>query len=75
MSTTSYPVTGLTCGHCVGAVTEEVSALEGVSAVQVDLVAGGTSTLTVTAAGDIPADQISAALDEAGDYRLAGSAS
>jgi copper chaperone CopZ len=74
MSTISYPVTGLTCDHCVGAVTEEVSALEGVSAVQVDLVAGGTSTLTITAAGDVPTGQISAALDEAGDYRLADSA-
>ena len=47
MTTETYRVTGMTCEHCVAAVTEELTALEGVSAVSVDLVAGGTSTVTV----------------------------
>src|SRR3712207_6320349 len=45
MSTASYTVVGMTCGHCVNAVTEEVSAVPGVTAVDVDLTTGG---LTVT---------------------------
>ena len=40
-STATYSVTGMTCAHCVAAVTEEVGGLAGVSAVDVDLVAGG----------------------------------
>ena len=40
MSTTTYTVTGMTCGHCVSAVTEEVTKLPGVIDVQVDLPAG-----------------------------------
>ncbi|WP_006243366.1 heavy-metal-associated domain-containing protein [Mycolicibacterium tusciae] len=74
MSTTttiSYPVTGMTCGHCVGAVTEELTALPGVTALSVDLVAGGTSTVTITSDTAIGDDQVAAALAEAGDYRLA----
>jgi copper chaperone len=67
---TVYRVAGLTCGHCVSAVIEELSALRGVSSVTVDLTAGGVSTVTVAAAQP-PADgHISAALQEAGDYRL-----
>lgn len=70
-TTTSYPVTGMTCGHCVGAVTGELIALPGVTAVNVDLVAGGTSTVTITSDTPIGEDQVAAALDEAGEYRLA----
>jgi len=70
-TTSSYPVTGMTCGHCVGAVTDELTALPGVTAVNVDLVPGGTSTVTVTSDTPISTDQVAAALDEAGDYRLA----
>lgn len=70
MSTTTHGLTGLTCGHCVNAVTEEVSEIDGVTDVEVELVAGGTSTLTVTAEGEVPADALAAAIDEAGDYRL-----
>ena len=52
MSTTAtYSVTGMTCSHCVAAVTEEVSRLDGVSAVDVDLNAGGDSRVTVTSTG------------------------
>ena len=70
MSTTTHGLTGLTCGHCVNAVTEEVSEIDGVTDVEVELVAGGTSTLTITAEGEVPADALAAAIDEAGDYRL-----
>lgn len=71
MATTSYKVTGMTCEHCANAVSEELSALEGVSAVKVDLVAGGTSTVTVTSATELTEQEVAGALDEAGDYQLA----
>ena len=73
MSTQTFPVTGLTCGHCVGAVTSEVKALPGVTDVRVDLVAKGTSTLTVTADKTLTDAEVAAALDEAGEYQLATS--
>ena len=63
MATTTYAVTGMTCAHCVRAVTEEVSRIEGVTGVTVDL---PTGALTVTSPG--PVDR--AAVEEAG-YRLA----
>ncbi|HET7399405.1 MAG TPA: cation transporter [Intrasporangium sp.] len=70
MSTQTFPVTGMTCGHCVSAVTSELQQLEGVSDVTVDLVAGGTSTVTVASAEPVSESQVAAALDEAGDYQL-----
>jgi copper chaperone len=71
MSTTAtYSVTGMTCSHCVAAVTEEVSRLAGVSAVDVDLNAGGDSRVTVTSAEALPLDAVRDAVDEAG-YTLA----
>jgi copper chaperone len=71
MTTTTYKVTGMTCEHCQHAVTTEVSALDGVSEVQVQLVPNGVSTVTVTSAAPIPDPEITAALDEAGGYQLA----
>jgi copper ion binding protein len=68
MSTETYTVTGMTCGHCVSSVTEEVSALPGVSDVQVEL---ETGTVTVTSHQPVGADQVRAAVEEAG-YSLAG---
>jgi copper chaperone len=73
MSIQTFPVTGLTCGHCVGAVTSEVNALPGVTDVRIDLVGGGTSTLNVTADKTLTDVEVAAALDEAGDYQLAAS--
>ena len=71
-TTSTYAITGLTCGHCVASVTEEVSEIPGVTDAQVALVANGTSTLTVTSDAPIARDQVVAALAEAGDaYRLA----
>lgn len=66
MTTATYSVAGMTCGHCVSAVTEELSRLDGVSDVTVDLNAGGVSAVTVTSAAPLPTDQVSAAVDEAG---------
>jgi copper chaperone CopZ len=73
MTTQTFPVTGLTCGHCVGAVTSELSVLAGVTDVQVDLVPEGTSTLRVTADQALTDDEVAVALGEAGDYRIAKS--
>jgi copper chaperone len=70
-TTATYRVDGLTCAHCVSAVTSELTALDGVRDVSVDLTAGGTSTVTVTSAAPLSEDQVARALDEAGDYRLA----
>ena len=73
MSTTAtYTVTGMTCGHCVSSVTEEISKLPGVSEVAVDLVPSGASAVTVTSAGPLDEPAVREAVDEAG-YELAGS--
>lgn len=71
MSTQIFPLTGLTCEHCVRAITSEVSAVPGVNDVQVDLVVGGTSILSVTADKSLTDAEVVAALDEAGEYQLA----
>jgi copper chaperone CopZ len=69
MTTTTYTVSGMTCGHCVSAVSSEVGRLAGVTGVQVDL---GTGAVTVTS--EIPLDEaaVSAAVDEAGYQLIAG---
>jgi copper chaperone CopZ len=72
-TTTTYAVQGMTCGHCASAVSAEVSALEGVQSVDVDLVAGGVSTVRVVSAMPLADDAVAAALDDAGDYTLVGS--
>lgn len=71
MTTQTYSVVGMTCGHCAGAVTSELNALAGVTDVKVDLVAGGTSTAIVTSDQPLEDAEVSAALQEAGDYQLA----
>ena len=72
MTTRSYAVTGLTCSHCEHAVASELASLDGVAEVEVQLVPGGTSTVTVTSDHELDRGQVNAALDEAGDYRLVG---
>jgi len=67
--TETYRVTGMTCGHCVAAVSGELSKLPGVRDVSVDL---ATGEVTVTADGPLPIDEVRTAVDEAG-YALAGS--
>jgi copper chaperone len=71
MTTQTFAVTGLTCGHCVGAVTSALIVLAGVTDVQIDLVVDGTSTLRVTGDKPLTDDEVAVALDEAGDYTLA----
>lgn len=65
-ATTTVLVSGMTCGHCVKSVTEELSSLDGVQDVSVDLVAGGTSTVTLTSEAALDADTVRGAVDEAG---------
>lgn len=70
----SYQVVGMTCEHCVNAVSAEVGHLAGVSAVTVALVSGGASTVAVTSDNPLDVEQVRAAVDEAG-YELAGAGS
>ncbi|WP_460775293.1 heavy-metal-associated domain-containing protein [Microbacterium sp. GXF7504] len=63
-------VDGMTCEHCVRAVTEELSAIPDVSDVHVDLVPGGRSRVQVVAAGPLDRETVRAAIEDAG-YRLA----
>ncbi len=71
--TSEYLVTGLTCGHCVSSVTEELSTLDGVASVTVDLDAGGLSRVRVDSSAALDLDAVRAAVDEAG-YALVTSA-
>ena len=71
MNTQTFPVTGMTCGHCVSAVSSEIQEITGVTDVTVDLAAGGTSTVTVTSDTPVSETDVATALDEAGDYHLA----
>jgi copper chaperone CopZ len=66
-----FQVSGMTCDHCVAAVTEEVSAVPGVLGIAVDLVPGGVSVVAVSAEGPIDVEAVRAAVDEAG-YELVG---
>lgn len=67
----SFLVSGMTCGHCVSSVTEEVGALEGVMNVSVDLNASGASRVTVQATHPIDADALRTAVADAG-YEIVG---
>lgn len=66
METVDYQVRGMTCGHCVKAVTDEVSAIPGVGSVNVDLDSG---TLSLLSAAPIDPQLVREAVDEAG-YEL-----
>jgi len=63
---TTYIVTGMTCDHCVAAVTTELQGIEGVRDVAIDLVKGGDSRVVVTSDHPLPTEMVSAAVDEAG---------
>lgn len=71
MTTQTFSVVGMTCDHCIAAVTQEVSQVPGVREVTVDLVPGATSTVTITSDLPLSEDDVRAAVDEAG-YDLAG---
>jgi len=68
MTTRTWTVTGMTCGHCVASVTEEVQEIPGVTAVDVVLESGA---VTVTSEQPIADDTVREAVEEAG-YQLAG---
>jgi copper chaperone CopZ len=66
MTTATYAINGMTCGHCVSAVSAELGQLPGVSDVLVDL---ATGTATVTSAEPLDVQTVRDAVDEAG-YEL-----
>lgn len=66
-TTTTITVTGMTCDHCVRAVRDEVSAIQGVTNVEVDLASG---QVTIEAATELDPAAVAAAVDEAG-YEVA----
>ncbi|MET9607902.1 heavy-metal-associated domain-containing protein [Streptomyces sp. NPDC006512] len=68
--TAVYKVTGMTCGHCEGAVTAELTALPGVTSVKA---VAATGEVTVISAAPLTEEDVRAAVDEAG-YELAGRA-
>ena len=66
-NTKNYTVTGMTCGHCVASVTEEVQEIPGVENVEVVL---DTGSLTVTSDEPVDDGAVKAAVEDAG-YQLA----
>lgn len=68
---TTIDVAGMTCGHCVSAVTHELEAVDGVGRVSVELHAGETSHVTVFSDAPLAEDAVRAAIDEAG-YDVVG---
>jgi copper chaperone len=68
MTSTTYAVAGMTCGHCAGAVQDELGRLAGVTGVAVDL---GAGQVTVVSEVALDAAVVRAAVEEAG-YELAG---
>ncbi|MEV0434158.1 cation transporter [Nocardia sp. NPDC050413] len=67
MATTTYTVTGMTCGHCVSSVKQEIGKIDGVTGVDVDLASG---LVRVDSANEVSEAEVAAAVDEAG-YELA----
>ena len=63
MAKQTYQVTGMTCGHCVSAVKQEVGRLAGVTGVDVELASG---LVTVISESELAEDDVQAAVDEAG---------
>lgn len=66
MATTTINVSGLTCNHCVNAVKDEVGAIDGVQSVDVELVEGGISPVTIESATPLAEADLNDAIDEAG---------
>lgn len=63
MTTATYQVKGMTCDHCKNAVTQELTKLDGVTEVTVDL---PTGQVTVASERDLGQDEVRDAVDEAG---------
>lgn len=66
----TFGVTGMTCDHCIRHVTEELTALDGVEGVAIDLKVGAVSSVVVTASRTLGDDEVREAVEEAG-YSLA----
>ncbi|MFI0979511.1 heavy-metal-associated domain-containing protein [Streptomyces sp. NPDC021093] len=66
--TTVYQVQGMTCGHCEGAVSGEISEIAGVESVKA---VASTGQVTVVSAAPLDEEAVRAAVDEAG-YELVG---
>jgi copper chaperone len=73
-TTTTVSVSGMTCGHCVSAVSEELESLAGVEAIDVELNAGGLSTVTITSSNELSPSEIGEAVAEAGYLVVANEA-
>lgn len=71
---TNVSVSGMTCGHCVSAVSEEIESLAGVESVDIDLNAGGISTVTITSTQELSPSEIGEAVAEAGYLVVANEA-
>ena len=71
---TTVEVSGMTCGHCVSSVSEELESLAGVESVDVDLNAGGISTVTITSNKELSPAEIGEAVAEAGYLVVANEA-
>lgn len=67
-------IDGMTCGHCVSSVTEELNEVPGVSNIEIVLAAGGTSTATVTTNSAVENSVLEAAVTEAGYTLVSASA-
>ncbi len=65
----TFLVAGMTCGHCVASVSEELAEVAGVKSVAVNLVAGGTSEVIVSSERPLDSSDVDAAVREAG-YEL-----
>ena len=63
---TEITVAGMTCGHCSASVSEELSSLPGVTAVDVDLHPGEDSPVTITSEAPLDPAAVAAAVEEAG---------
>ncbi|PYI68187.1 heavy metal transporter [Arthrobacter livingstonensis] len=72
--TTTINVSGMTCGHCVSSVTEELTGLKGVENVAVELNAGGISEVAITSTLTLDPAEISEAVAEAGYLVVANNA-
>ncbi len=70
MTETTITVSGMKCGHCVNAVTSELTDLGGVSNVTIDLVPAGDSPVTITSDAPLDPQAVTAAVAEAGDYAV-----
>jgi copper chaperone len=67
MGTRTVAVKGMTCGHCVSSVSQELRRLPGVESVEIDLASG---RVAITSSQDIDDDAVRTAVDEAG-YEVA----